>query len=128
MPALVLSHRRDGRTARGKLQMTSFDDVKQTIRRNKILGMWPAEKLGLLGRDAEAYSDALAVGTIDPEHSDVLSKLRKDFDAAGLVQSDEQILRVMNELMLQAGSQMQGTRGGAGDALAVMLARNLTSK
>jgi hypothetical protein len=111
-----------------EIQMTSFDDVKTTIRRNKLLGMWAAEKLGLADRDAEAYSDALAVGTIDPEHSDVLSKLRKDFDAAGVVQSDEQILRVMNELMLQAGSQMQGKRGGAGDALAVMLARNLTSK
>ena len=42
--------------------------------------------------------DALAVGTLDPERSDVLSKIRKDFDAAGVVQSDEQILRVMNEL------------------------------
>ena len=43
------------------------------------------------------------MGTLDPERSDVLSKIRKDFDAAGVVQSDEQILRVMNELMLQAG-------------------------
>jgi hypothetical protein len=45
-----------------------------------------------------------------------------------VAQSDEQILRVMNELMLQAGNQMQATRGGAADALAVMLARNLTSQ
>jgi hypothetical protein len=43
--------------------------------------MWAAEKLGITGRDAEAYSDALAVGTLDPERSDVLSKIRKDFDA-----------------------------------------------
>ena len=94
--------------------MTSFDDLKTTIRRNTLLGMWAAEKLGLAGRDAEAYADALAVGTLDPERSDVFSKIRKDFDAAGVVQSEEQILRVMNELMLQAGSQMQATRGSAG--------------
>ena len=108
--------------------MTSLDELKRTIRRNKLLGMWAGEKLGLVGRDAEAYADALAMDTLDPERSDVFSKLRKDFDAAGVVQSDEQILRVMNELILQAASQMQGKQGGAPDAAAVMLARNLTSR
>jgi hypothetical protein len=112
----------------GKIQMTSWDDVKTTIRRNKLLGMWAAEKLGLVGGDAEAYADALAVGTIDPERSDVFSKIRKDFDSAGVVQSDEQILRVMNELILQAADQMRATGGGASDAAAVMLARKLMSR
>ena len=84
-------------------------------------------KIGDHGPDAEAYSDALAVGTLDPERSDVLSKIRKDFDAAGVVQSDEQILRVMNEFTLQAGNQMPVTAGGAPDALALMLARQLKS-
>jgi hypothetical protein len=58
----------------------------------------------------------------------VLSKIREDFDAAGVVQSDGQILRVMNELTLQAGNQMPVTRGGAPDAVAVMLARQLKSR
>ena len=80
-----------------KIRMTSSDDLKWMIRRNKLLGAWAAEKLGITGRDAEAYSHALAMGSLDPEHSDVFSKIRKDFDAAGVVQSDEQILRVMNE-------------------------------
>jgi hypothetical protein len=99
--------------------------LKKTVRLNKLLGMWAAEKLGITGRDAEAYSDALAVGTLDPEGSDVFSKIRKDFDAAGVVQSDEQILHVMNELTLQAGNQMPTAKGGAADALTVMLARKL---
>ena len=111
-----------------KIRMTSSDDLKWMIRRNKLLGAWAAEKLGITGQDAEAYSHALAMGSLDPEHSDVFSKIRKDFDAAGVVQSDEQILRVMNELSLQAGSQMQGKQGGGPDAAAVMLARNLTSR
>jgi hypothetical protein len=105
--------------------MSSSDDLKQTIRRNKLLGMWAAEKLGITGPEAVAYSDDLAVGTLDPERSDVLSKIRKDFEAAGVIQSDEQILSVMKALMFQAGDQMQVTRGGATDAAAVMLARNL---
>src|SRR5215470_16752296 len=108
-----------------KNRMNSSDDLKKTIRFNKLLGLWAAGKLGLTGRDADAYSDALAVGALDPERSDVFSKIRKDFDAAGVVQSDEQILGVMNELMLQAGNQMPVMRGGALDAAAVMLARNL---
>ena len=107
--------------------ISSDDDWRKTVRRNKLLGMWVAEKLGIRGREAEAYSDALAVGTLDPERSDVLSKIRKDFDAAGVVQSDDVILRVMNELMLQAANQMGGTRGDAPDA-AMMLARNLRSR
>lgn len=106
----------------------TFDDWKKTVRRNKLLGMWAAEKLGITGQEAEAYSDALAVGTLDPEHSDVMSKIRKDFDAAGVVQSEEQILSVLNKLTLQAGNQSPGTQGGSTDALAVMLAQKLKSQ
>jgi hypothetical protein len=105
--------------------MSSSDDWKKRVRLNKLLGMWAAEEMGIKGRDADAYSDALALGTLDPEGSDVLSRIRKDFDAAGVVQSDEQILCVMNELTLQVGSQTSVTQGGAADALAVMLARKL---
>jgi hypothetical protein len=108
--------------------MTSFDEVGRTILRNKLLGRWAAEKLGMTGREADAYSEALAVGTLDPDRSDVFSKIRKDFDAAGVAQSDEQILRVMTELMLQAGNQMPATGRGSLDAATVKLARNLTSR
>jgi hypothetical protein len=106
--------------------MTSSGDWKQTVRLNKLLGMWAAEKLGMTDRDAEAYSDALAVGTLDPECSDVLSRIRKDFDAAGVVQSDEQILHVMNKLTLEAGNEMPTSGGDGSDALEVMLARKLS--
>jgi hypothetical protein len=108
--------------------MTSTDDWKRVVRRNKLLGMWAAEKLGITGTNAEAYSDALAVGTLDREHSDVFNKIRKDFDAAGVIQSDEQIISVMNDLMLQAGNQMPATGGGSSDSMAVMLARKLSSQ
>ena len=107
--------------------MSNSDDLKRTIRFNKLLGMWAGEKLGLAGRDAEAYAEALAVGTLDPERSDVFGRIRKDFDAKGVVQSDEQLLRVMNELMLEAARQTQGTGGDVTDAAAVALARKLTS-
>jgi len=111
-----------------EVQMSNLDELKRTIRRNKLRGMWAAKKLALASAEAEAYSDALAVGTLDPERSDVFRKIRKDFDAAGVVQSDEQILNVMNEFLLQAADQTQGTGGGSPDAAAVMIARNLTRR
>ncbi len=109
--------------------MTSSDDVQRTILRNKLLGRWAAEKLGMTGQSADAYSDAIAAGTLDPQRSDVFSKIRKDFDAAGVAQTDEQILHAMTELMVKAGNLMPTTRGGSpADAAAVMIARNLTSR
>jgi hypothetical protein len=59
--------------ASGEIRLSSSNDWKKTVRLNKLLGMWAAEKLGITGREAEAYSDALAVGTLDPERSDVLT-------------------------------------------------------
>jgi hypothetical protein len=76
---------------------------KATARRNKMLGLWAAEKLGLTGAEADSY--ALSVVMVDFEDSgehDVMRKLRKDFDAKGVVQSDHQIGRTMNELMAKA--------------------------
>jgi len=108
--------------------MDRFDDeLKTTIRRNKLLGMWAAEKLGLGREQAEDYSQTLAMGTLDAEQSDVFRKIRKDFDVAGVVQSDEDILRVMSELMLKASSQMPRKPGDAVDGAALMLARKLSS-
>jgi hypothetical protein len=107
--------------------MATIDDVN--ILRNMLLGRWAAEKLGIKGLDADAYANTLAVGTLDPERSDVFSKIRSDFDAAGVTQSDEQILRVMNELMLRAGNQMATMRGGSLAATAaVMIARRFMSR
>ena len=106
--------------------MVGFDDLKKMIRRNMFLGMWAAERLGLAGEKADAYAKALSVGTLDPEGRDVFSKIRKDFDEAGVVQSDEQILSAINEFTLRAGGPQETTRGG--DAAAVMIARNLSQR
>jgi hypothetical protein len=108
----------------------THDDLKTMIRRNKLLGMWAAEKLNLEGESAKTYSDdlAAAAGTFDFKRSDVLGKIRNDFKAAGLVQSDEEILRVMNELWLEASSQGRKARGDASDAAVVQIARHLMSR
>jgi hypothetical protein len=57
----------------------------------------------ITGQDTEFYSDALAVSALDPKLSDVLNKTREDFAVAGVVQSDEQILRVIHESHAASG-------------------------
>jgi hypothetical protein len=107
--------------------MLNIEELKQTIRRNQMLGMWAAERLGLSGKEAETYAHDLAVGTLEADCRDVFSKIRKDFDAAGVAQTDEQILNVMKELTFQAADPTKGG-GGPGDAAAVMLARKLSPR
>src|ERR1700752_1382355 len=106
--------------------MNSLDELKTAVRRNMLLGLWAAEKLGFAGDQADAYAKELALAVLDAERSDVLSKIRKDFDLAGVVKSDEQILRVMEQFMLQASAQVPTARGGSIDAAEVMLKRRLS--
>jgi hypothetical protein len=76
---------------------------KATARRNKLLGLWAAEKLGLSGAEAESYAKSIVMADLEEagDH-DVLRKLRKDFDAKGVAQSDHQIGRVMTEFLEKA--------------------------
>lgn len=78
---------------------------KATARRNRMLGIWAAEKLGLTGAEAEAYARDVVLA--DVEGTGVFAKLRKDFDAKGVAQSDHQIHRHMDELMAQAIAQLK---------------------
>ena len=107
--------------------MTSHSEMLRMVRRNKLVGMWAAEKLGLAGEGAKQYSDDLAMSALDLKRSNVLSKVREDFRAAGVVQSDDEILRVMNQSLLVAASHEQTTGADASDVALVQLARNLQS-
>jgi hypothetical protein len=84
---------------------------KATARRNKLLGLWAAEKLGLTGAEADSYALSLVMAEFEAsgEH-DVARKIRKDFDAKGIAQSDHQISRTMNELMAKAVTDIKEGR------------------
>ena len=82
---------------------------KSTVRRNKLLGLWAAEKLGKSGDDAEAYAkEVVSADFEEAGDHDVLRKVKADFDAAGVTQSEHQIRRTMDELMAQAIEQVKG--------------------
>ena len=83
---------------------------KATARRNKLLGLWAAEKLGKSGAEAEAYAKAVVMSDFEEagDH-DVLRKVKADFDAAGVDQSEHQIRRTMEELMQTAVAQIRAS-------------------
>jgi len=83
---------------------------KAMARRNKLLGLWAAEKLGFTGADADAYAKEVVMSDFEEagDH-DVFRKVRKDFDAKGVAQSDEQIRQAMEQLLAQAVAQIRAS-------------------
>jgi hypothetical protein len=81
---------------------------KANARRNKLLGLWAAEKLGLTGAAADAYAkEVVMVDFEEAGDDDVFRKIRKDFDAKNVAQSDHQIRRSMDELMAKAAAEIK---------------------
>ena len=81
---------------------------KATARRNKMLGVWAAQKLGLAGDEADAYAKAVVMADFEEAgDDDVLRKVRTDFEAKGVGLSDHQIRRTMDELMEAAVAQIK---------------------
>jgi len=81
---------------------------KATARRNKLLGLWAAEKLGLSGDEAEAYAKSVVKADFEEAgDEDVFRKIRGDFDAKKVAQSDHQIRRTMDELLSKAVEQIK---------------------
>jgi len=83
---------------------------KETARRNKLLGLWAAGKLGLTGAEAEAYAKAVVMADFEESGDhDVFGKLRKDFDAKGIALSDHQIRRTIDELTAKAVAEVKAS-------------------
>ncbi|MEM7300460.1 MAG: DUF1476 domain-containing protein [Pseudomonadota bacterium] len=81
---------------------------KAEARRNKLLGLWAAEKLGKSGDDAEAYAKEVIMADFEEAgDEDVFRKVRGDFDAAGIDESDHQIRRTMQDMLEKAVDQIQ---------------------
>lgn len=84
---------------------------KAHARRNKLLGLWAAGKMGLEGKAAEAYAAEVVKADLEePGDEDVFRKLRADFDAKGVALSDHQIRREMQERLNEAIEQIQSGR------------------
>jgi hypothetical protein len=113
-----------GERSNSEAAMTSFDKREEAFekkfahdeelrfraraRRDKMLGLWAAEKLGFSAANADAYATELVASQVDtPSEDGIFLKVRKDFDAKGVAQSDHQIRRAMEDLMAVAIAQIK---------------------
>ena len=104
--------------------MTTFDDredrfenefvhnaeirFKVRARRDKLIGLWAAGKLGLDGAEAEDYAATVVLADIEePGDEDVFRKLRADLDGARKPVSDEEIRGQLADLLPIAKAQFR---------------------
>jgi len=81
---------------------------KATARRNKLLGLWAAEKMGLSGTEAESYAkEVVAADFEEAGDDDVVRKVLGDLKAKNVDQSEHQVRRTMDELMATAIDQIK---------------------
>ena len=83
---------------------------KATARRNKMLGLWAAQLLGLSGTEAENYAQSIVLVEFDGGDNAVIARVRKDLEDKGVGQSEHQITRTMTELMATAIADIKAGR------------------
>ncbi|MFO0990083.1 MAG: DUF1476 domain-containing protein [Alphaproteobacteria bacterium] len=80
---------------------------KAQARRNRLLGQWAAELMGLKGEAADAYAkDVVKADFEKPGEDDVFDKIMGDFKAKGVAQSEHQVRRKMDDLLGVARHQI----------------------
>ena len=83
-------------------------EFKATARRNKLLGLWAADKMGLSGPEAEAYAKSVVIADFEEAgDDDVFRKVRGDFDAKGVELSDHLLRKEMDDLLDTAREQIR---------------------
>jgi len=81
---------------------------KAQARRNKLLGLWVAEKLGMSGDAADAYAREVVAAEFEQAGAaDVVRKVMGDLAAKGVVLTEAQLRVKMDALMAQAAIQVK---------------------
>ena len=80
---------------------------KAAARRNKLIGLWAAERLGIKAPEAEAYAkEVVGAGFTDSEGRGVVDKIVKNFQDRGLEIGEDTILDEMMRLLAVAHGQI----------------------
>lgn len=78
-------------------------------RRNKLLGQWAAERMGLSAVEAEAYAKAVVQADFEEAgDEDVIRKLLGDLTSAGVETSDAEIRSALEAKSVEARRALMG--------------------
>lgn len=82
-------------------------DFKTAARRNRLLGEWVAEQLGLKPEEKDAYAKSVVEADFDePGSEDVIRKVKADFEKAGIELDERDLREKFNELSDLAAKQI----------------------
>lgn len=91
-----------------KFALDEESKFKAMARRNRLLGMWAAEKLGMSGEAATAYAkEVVAADFEQPGENDVAHKVTRDLAGKGIAVTEAQLRVKMDELLAQAIVQVK---------------------
>jgi hypothetical protein len=91
-----------------KFALDEEQKFKAEARRNKLLGLWVAEKLGMASDAAAAYAkEVVAADFEEAGDRDVVHKVMRDLAAKGEIITKSELGAKMNELMAQAIVQVK---------------------
>ncbi|MEW6537208.1 MULTISPECIES: DUF1476 domain-containing protein [Brevundimonas] len=91
-----------------KFALDQEQEFKAIARRNRMLGLWAAEKMGLSSESADQYAAAVVRADFEqPGDEDVFRKVAGDFKASGLSVSEGEIRSKIDELASIAREQIR---------------------
>jgi len=90
-----------------KFALDEEQKFKAEARRNRLLGLWTADKLGISGDAATAYARELVAADFDEAGDGVFRKVTGDLITRGIAVTEQQIRAKMDELMAQAIAQVK---------------------
>jgi hypothetical protein len=91
-----------------KYALDEEQKFKAESRRNKLLGLWVADKLGMSGDEANAYArEVVAADFEEAGDGDVVRKVMGDLKAKGIAMSEPELRAKMDELMALAIMQVK---------------------
>ncbi len=97
-----------GKTHENKFAHDSDMEFKSIARRNKLLGLWAADLMGLSSEAAETYAKEVVIADLEEKgDEDVYRKIRQDLDSKNVEMSDHRIRREMEDLLATAREQIQ---------------------
>jgi hypothetical protein len=83
------------------------EDFKIAARRNRLLGLWAAARMGLSGDAAAAYAREVVASDLDePGEDDVRRKILDDFSNKGVIITEREIAHQMASLFDEARAQI----------------------
>jgi hypothetical protein len=80
---------------------------KAVARRNKLFGLWVAEKLGKSDDDAGAYAKDVVAAEFDGGDAAVLKKVMGDLAVTGTAVSDDALRAKLDQLAAIAAAQVK---------------------